>query len=89
MTVKINPNYYFEVDENQFTLHFVKPQKKDPNKSSDVVLGYFTSLERLIKKIIQHHAGRSPLILDLDTFLEKWEAYGNNLSEKLAKMNLS
>jgi hypothetical protein len=80
MNVKINGEYYIEIDNDQYILHQVKPQLKDPSKTSDKQIGFYTSLEKLIKVVIRRKMAEREETVTLDEFLALWKKYMESLS---------
>jgi hypothetical protein len=89
MIIKINSDYYVDLDDNSYNVHHVSVQQKDSKKATDKVLGYCSNLDRAIKTVIQHKMALSKDTLTLDEFLARWKGYNDSLSKFFAKINLS
>lgn len=81
MKIKINGSYYIEVTNESYDVHFVRPLKKDPTKTHDAPLAYCHTLERAVKRIIQHSMSKKNITVSMDGYLDRYEF----LSEKIFK----
>ena len=90
MKVKLNESYWFEVLDNQFIPHFVHEGKdKDGNsKKSDTTLGYYTSIERMVKMITQHAISKKKVTVDVMEFLSMWKEISDEMFSDIRKLNL-
>ena len=75
--------YYFIVGENSYDLYH-----KDPLKKSPTLLGYCTTVERVIKRTIQHNLSKQNSDADMIGFLEKNKRMQEQLVAVLKDYNL-
>ena len=81
-------NFEIKMDEHSYDLYQIRPPKKIPkhkNVGSEVkvCLGYFTSFERLIQKMIQVELSNKEEIMDLRSYLEFYRDISDDIKEAI------
>jgi hypothetical protein len=90
MKVIIGKNYYFEVEDNQFILYYTymgKDKNGKPRKAQKV-LGYLTSIERVIHRTLQHAASRKDVTISMEAFMKKWRDQSEKILGVISKHDL-
>ena len=57
-------------------------------ETTDIVLGYYTGVQRVIKGCIQHKLSREDTTVSLDEFMAKWKAYDEAMSNLFTNYNI-
>lgn len=80
VTVHLTNGLYFVVSEHSFDLFCQEANKKSPK-----LLGYFNSLDSLIKKATQYSLHKLNGEADFTGFLRKWNEIQQELGDYVSK----
>ena len=82
MKVILTDKFYFLVEEDSYNLYKAQVPKIADDisiKPHFVIDGYFTSIPRLINRVVQHTLANERSEVDLEGFLVRFEALQNKL----------
>lgn len=82
-TVELPYKLFFKVGEASFDLYLKDPKAKTPR-----LIGYFTSINGLIKRATQIVLANQHGTSDMIGFLKRWKEIQDELSECISKYNI-
>lgn len=85
MKIKINGSYYIDVTKDSYDAHYVRPQKKDPEKEADTALAFCSTIDRAVKRIVQHSMSMKDITVEMTEYLNRYEFISGKIYETLSK----
>lgn len=75
MKVNLEHGYYLIVGADSFDAYHQPPPNEETGKERNrMILGYYSNLEKAVKRIVQHYAAKQGGEMDMGEFLMRWRS---------------